>query len=235
MKLSIKSVLFAIFSVFVMSVNLSAQDNQSVQDYQSDQDYEWPHYANNQGSSKYADLDQINRDTVQDLKVTWVWDSVDNAQIEVRPLPTSGEPVHSPLSQAVILCSLLLVGQHMIGLVDFLELLLGLLVTGIHIGMILAGEPAERRLDLALAGVRFYPEHVIQVSPHPWPSPPETPAGACSQVLEIAGKFYKNPIPGAGAPMKRWGRAPGRSRRSGGKAPGTDSVGGNTRAGPEAR
>ena len=49
------------------------------------QDYEWPHYANDQGSSKYADLDQINRETVQDLQVVWTWASVDNAQISVRP------------------------------------------------------------------------------------------------------------------------------------------------------
>ena len=49
------------------------------------QDYEWPHYANDQGSSKYADLDQINRETVQDLQVAWTWASVDNAQISVRP------------------------------------------------------------------------------------------------------------------------------------------------------
>lgn len=49
------------------------------------QNYEWPHYANDQGSSKYADLDQINRETVQDLQVVWTWASVDNAQISVRP------------------------------------------------------------------------------------------------------------------------------------------------------
>lgn len=42
-------------------------------------------YAQNSGSTKYADLDQINKDTVQDLKVTWLWDSVDNAHIEAHP------------------------------------------------------------------------------------------------------------------------------------------------------
>ena len=49
------------------------------------QDYDWPHYANDQGSSKYADLDQINKETVQDLQVSWMWKSIDNAQISVRP------------------------------------------------------------------------------------------------------------------------------------------------------
>ena len=61
------------FSVLILSFNMAAQD------------YEWPHYANGQGSSKYADLDQINRETVSDLQVAWVWGSVDNAQIAQRP------------------------------------------------------------------------------------------------------------------------------------------------------
>ena len=49
------------------------------------QDYDWPHYANDQGSSKYADLDQINKETVKDLRVAWTWTSIDNAQVTLRP------------------------------------------------------------------------------------------------------------------------------------------------------
>ena len=49
------------------------------------QNYEWLHYANDQGSSKYADLDQINQETIQDLQVAWTWASVDNAQVSARP------------------------------------------------------------------------------------------------------------------------------------------------------
>ena len=49
------------------------------------QDYDWLHYANDQSSSKYADLDQINKDTVQDIQIAWTWASVDNAQISERP------------------------------------------------------------------------------------------------------------------------------------------------------
>ncbi|MFB3107241.1 MAG: hypothetical protein ACE1ZA_20285, partial [Pseudomonadales bacterium] len=45
-------------------------------------DYDWPHYANDQGSSKYARIDQINAKTVRDLQVAWVWESVDNAMVE---------------------------------------------------------------------------------------------------------------------------------------------------------
>ena len=67
------------FCMAIFGFNLSAQDSSS------DQNYEWPHYANDQGSSKYAALDQIDRDTVKDLEVAWIWGSVDNAQIELRP------------------------------------------------------------------------------------------------------------------------------------------------------
>ena len=48
-------------------------------------DYDWPTYANDPGSSKYADLDQINSGTVQDLEVAWIWNSVDNAAFLERP------------------------------------------------------------------------------------------------------------------------------------------------------
>ena len=49
------------------------------------QDSDWLHYANDQSSSKYADLDQINKDTVQGVQIAWTWASVDNAQISERP------------------------------------------------------------------------------------------------------------------------------------------------------
>ncbi len=45
-------------------------------------DYDWPTYANDPGSSKYANLDQINKDTVKNLKISWIWDSPDNAHIK---------------------------------------------------------------------------------------------------------------------------------------------------------
>ena len=33
---------------------------------------DWPNYANDPGASKYADLEQINRDTVAQLEIAWV-------------------------------------------------------------------------------------------------------------------------------------------------------------------
>lgn len=46
---------------------------------------DWPNYANDPGSSKYADLEQINRDTVAQLEIAWVWESVDNVAVAQRP------------------------------------------------------------------------------------------------------------------------------------------------------
>jgi|TARA_Y100000310_G_C20692299_1_gene823147 quinoprotein glucose dehydrogenase len=43
-----------------------------------DNEYDWPTYARDPGSSKYADLEQINEDTVGKLQVAWTWDSPDN-------------------------------------------------------------------------------------------------------------------------------------------------------------
>ena len=45
-------------------------------------EYDWPYYASDQGSSKYAHLDQINKDTVASLATVWVWDSPDSRHIE---------------------------------------------------------------------------------------------------------------------------------------------------------
>lgn len=42
-------------------------------------DYDWPHYASDQGSSKYAPLAQINADNVASLENVWTWRSPDDA------------------------------------------------------------------------------------------------------------------------------------------------------------
>lgn len=47
--------------------------------------YDWPHYAQSAGSTKYADLDQINRKTVAELQLAWNWDSVDDAHLAANP------------------------------------------------------------------------------------------------------------------------------------------------------
>ena len=40
-------------------------------------DGQWPAYGGDVGSTRYAPLDQINRDNFNDLKVVWTWDSPD--------------------------------------------------------------------------------------------------------------------------------------------------------------
>ncbi len=52
--------------------------------------------------------------------------------------------------QLVVLCALLWVREHLVGLVDLLELLLGRLVVGIHVGMVLAGQLAVGLAHLVL-------------------------------------------------------------------------------------
>ena len=43
---------------------------------------DWPNYANDPGSSKFAALDHINASNVQNLGVAWSWDSPDNLLVK---------------------------------------------------------------------------------------------------------------------------------------------------------
>ena len=53
-------------------------------------DGQWPTYGGDHGSTKYAALDQIDRETVSDLEVVWRWASPDNAIVTANrtTLPT---------------------------------------------------------------------------------------------------------------------------------------------------
>ncbi|MCS5680668.1 MAG: hypothetical protein NZ603_12310, partial [Acidimicrobiales bacterium] len=53
-------------------------------------DGQWPTYGGDHGSTKYAPLDQIDRETVTDLDVVWRWESPDNAIVTANrtALPT---------------------------------------------------------------------------------------------------------------------------------------------------
>ena len=73
-----------------------------------------------------------------------------------------GEPV--PVLQLdVVLLSLLGVGQDVVSLRDLLEALLGALVSRVEVGMMLAGEPAIRLLDLGETGLAVDAEHVVVI------------------------------------------------------------------------
>ena len=43
---------------------------------------DWPNYANDPGSSKFAALDHISASNVQNLGVAWSWDSPDNLLVK---------------------------------------------------------------------------------------------------------------------------------------------------------
>lgn len=53
--------------VLFISVNLYAND--------------WPSYGGDNGSRKYAPLDQIDASNVAQLQIAWIWDSTDNATV----------------------------------------------------------------------------------------------------------------------------------------------------------
>ena len=64
---------FAIFST-VLFLNTAQSQN-----------YDWMHYGNDPGHTKYAPLDQINRENVADLEVNWIWESIDSQAVAERP------------------------------------------------------------------------------------------------------------------------------------------------------
>jgi quinoprotein glucose dehydrogenase len=56
---------------------------------------EWRHYAGDSGSTKYSPLDQINKDTVKDLRIVWRWkaDNFGNSpefNLQATPLMING-------------------------------------------------------------------------------------------------------------------------------------------------
>jgi len=64
---------------------------------QTPQNYDWPAYANDPFSSKYAPLDQINKGNIKQLQVAWSWNSVDNALVarrsNIMPLAFKSTPI----------------------------------------------------------------------------------------------------------------------------------------------
>ena len=53
-------------------------------------DGQWRSYGGDQGHTKYAPLDQINQENVQDLRITWTWTSLD------EELKESNEVIREP-------------------------------------------------------------------------------------------------------------------------------------------
>jgi len=64
---------------------------------QTQHNYDWPGYANDSFSTKYAALNQLNKNNVKQLQVAWTWNSVDNAHVAERstimPLSFKSTPI----------------------------------------------------------------------------------------------------------------------------------------------
>jgi hypothetical protein len=70
------------------------------------------------------------------------------------------------VAEAVVGLALLGVGEHLVGLGRRLELLLGLGVVGVDVGVQLAGETAEGALHLRLGGAALDAEDLVVVAWH---------------------------------------------------------------------
>jgi len=65
------------------------------------------------------------------------------------------------VKRLIVLLSLVVVRQDLVGLLDLLEALLGSGVLGVGIGMLLANELAMRSLDVVLGSLSGQPEQPI--------------------------------------------------------------------------
>ena len=72
--------------------------------------------------------------------------------------------IHPCMAVLVIALALRGVTQHLVGLVDLLELGLGLLVAGIQVGVVLLGQLAVGLLDLIIRGGAVYAQHLVVIS-----------------------------------------------------------------------
>jgi hypothetical protein len=63
------------------------------------------------------------------------------------------------MAERIVPPALLLIAQDFIGFIDLFELFFGdllLLISGVHIGVVLASQLSKRLLDLIIGGVPFY-------------------------------------------------------------------------------
>ncbi len=72
--------------------------------------------------------------------------------------------IHAGVTVAVIRLALFRIGQHLIGFLDFLELLFGLFVVRIAVRMVLHRELAISLLDLVFRGVFGQAEDLVKIT-----------------------------------------------------------------------
>ena len=67
-------------------------------------------------------------------------------------------------SELVIALALVRVGKNIVGLIDLLELFLGVLVAGVQVGVVLFGQLAVGAFDLGIGGVFADPQHLVVIT-----------------------------------------------------------------------
>ena len=67
-------------------------------------------------------------------------------------------------TELVIALALVRVGKNIVGLVDLLELFLGILIAGVQIRVVLFGQLAVGAFDLGIGGVFADPQHLVVIS-----------------------------------------------------------------------
>ena len=67
-------------------------------------------------------------------------------------------------SELVIALALVRVGKNIVGLIDLLELFLGVLVAGVQVGVVLFGQLAVGTFDLGIGGVFADPQHLVVIT-----------------------------------------------------------------------
>ena len=67
-------------------------------------------------------------------------------------------------TELVIALALVRVGKNIVGLVDLLELFLGILIAGVQIRVVLFGQLAVGAFDLGIGGIFADPQHLVVIS-----------------------------------------------------------------------
>ena len=76
-----------VLTIWILLIPLAGQA-QTVEKVRGNVIGEWRSYGADYASTKYAPLDQINRDNVNTLRIAWRWESIDDAILNARGLWT---------------------------------------------------------------------------------------------------------------------------------------------------
>ena len=72
--------------------------------------------------------------------------------------------IYTGMTELVVACALVFVGEHLVRLVDLLEFFFAFLVAGMQIGMVFFGALAKRLFDLVVARALVDAQHLVVIS-----------------------------------------------------------------------